>query len=117
MKRYNHKLFPLIVKIEANFVCFSFSDEAYVGCYKDTHDHVMTHEFTAPSKNDALFFFSEYSNAILLQLKGCCVSMQPFLNQSIEHYINMHYTRDKRGLVIVISSTRATRAVTVYYSH
>ncbi|XP_020605209.1 uncharacterized protein LOC110044027 isoform X4 [Orbicella faveolata] len=25
------------------------SDEAYVGCYKDTRDHVMTHEFTAPT--------------------------------------------------------------------
>lgn len=25
------------------------SDEAYVGCYKDTSDHVMTHEFTSPT--------------------------------------------------------------------
>ena len=55
MGRLNHNLFPFITEITVNFVCFSFPDEAYVGCYRDTRDHVMTHEFTAPSENNALF--------------------------------------------------------------
>lgn len=42
------------MEITINFV-FSFSDEAYVGCYKDTRNHVMTHEFTSPSEKNALF--------------------------------------------------------------
>ena len=60
----NHKLFSRNVKIAVRFVCFSFSDEAYIGCYKDMQVPVMTHEFTAPSENNSLFFF-EYNNVMV----------------------------------------------------
>lgn len=39
-----------VTKEPISFVFVLFSDDAYVGCYKDTNVHVMYHEFTVPSK-------------------------------------------------------------------
>lgn len=54
IKYFNRKLFSLNVKIAVSFVSFSFSDEAYIGCYKDMRVNVMTHEFTSASENNSL---------------------------------------------------------------
>ena len=61
----NHKLFSRNVKIAVRFVCFSFSDEAYIGCYKDMQVPVMTHEFTAPSENNSLFILNTITSWLL----------------------------------------------------
>lgn len=52
-----YDLFSLIVKVKASYFNFPFSDEAYVGCYVDKRQDVMTHEFTSPSKNKLLIVF------------------------------------------------------------
>ena len=41
----------MVQTLELNLVfTILLSDEAYIGCYKDTVNHVMTHELTAASK-------------------------------------------------------------------